>query len=199
MDKKQFSKLITGLKAAYPRFTMLNTNEEMEFWYTMLQDIDYQVAQNATMEFISTSVFPPSIAEIRNLCADRLTEKPKSFDDAWGTVLKALRSYGHMEGGKALESMDEITRQIVRNLGWYNLCMSENPEADRANFRMAYEKKIKEVENQRLLPEFVTSDKKQLQQKYIPGIEVKGGEVGGESKTLTDGCRGQGEGLPEAI
>ncbi len=175
MDKKQFSQLITGLKAAYPRFTMLNSPEETNFWYTMLQDIDYQVAQNAAMEFISTSVFPPSIAEIRNLCADRVSEKPKSFDDAWGSVNRAMQKYGHNQGREALESMDDITRTVVKNLGWYNLCMSENPEADRANFRIAYEKRIKEAENDRLLPMFVADEKKELQQKYIPAIEDKSG------------------------
>ena len=198
MDKKQFSKLITGLKAAYPRFTMLNTNEEMEFWYTMLQDIDYQVAQNATMEFISTSVFPPSIAEIRNLCADRLTEKPKSFDDAWGSVMKAMNRHGTWGAQAALAEMDEITRAVVKNLGWSNLCMSTNPEADRANFRIAYEKRIQEAEKERLLPMFVAEDKRQLQQKFILGIEAKGGEPGGESITQLRDV-GSGEGLPEAI
>ena len=35
--------------------------------------------------------------------------------------------------------MDEITRACVKRLGWKELCMSENPVADRANFRMIYE------------------------------------------------------------
>lgn len=196
MDKNQFSKLITGLKAAYPRFTMLSTDEEMEFWYTMLEDIDYEVAQNAAMEFISTSVFPPSIAEIRSLCADRLTEKPKSFDDAWGTVMRAMHRYGHTLGREALEEMDDITRLVVKNLGWYNLCMSTNPEADRANFRIAYEKRIQEAEKERLLPLFVAEDKKQLQQKFILGIEAKGGEQDGKGEGIADGGRGQGKGVP---
>lgn len=175
MDKKQFSQLITGLKAAYPRFSMLNSAEETNFWYTMLQDIDYQVAQNAAMEFISTNTFPPSIAEIRTLCADRISEKPKSFDDAWGTVLQAMRRHGTFGAVEALKELDDVTRAIVKNLGWSNLCTSENPEADRANFRIAYEKRIKEAESERLLPLFVSDEKKELQQKFILGIEDKSG------------------------
>ena len=35
--------------------------------------------------------------------------------------------------------MDEITQECVRRLGFTELCMSENPNVDRANFRMIYE------------------------------------------------------------
>lgn len=38
-----------------------------------------------------------------------------------------------------MESFDPITRQCVEQLGFKQICMSENISADRANFRMIYE------------------------------------------------------------
>ena len=35
--------------------------------------------------------------------------------------------------------MDPLTRQVVKQLGFRNICVSENPMAERANFRQCYE------------------------------------------------------------
>lgn len=173
MNKKEFSQLSIGLKAAYPRFQMLTTDAEMTFWYRMLQDIDYRVAENAALEYISTNVFPPSIAEIRKLCAERMAKPVLPFDEAWGIVQSAMRSYGFYNPQEAFATMDELTLSVVKNLGWSRLCQSENPTADRANFREAYEAKAKAMQNNMQLPEFVAHQKLQLQEHYIPAIETK--------------------------
>jgi hypothetical protein len=39
----------------------------------------------------------------------------------------------------AMDALPPMTREVVRRLGWRQLCISENQEADRANFRMVYE------------------------------------------------------------
>lgn len=173
MTKKEFSQLSIGLKAAYPRFQMLATDEEMTFWYTMLQDIDYKVAQNAALEHISTNIFPPSIAEIRKLCAERMKRPVLSFDEAWGVVVKARSQCGRDEPLKAYERMDELTLSVVKNLGWYQICTTMNDEATRANFREAYEAKVKKIQSDMQIPEFVAQNKLQIQEHYIPAIETK--------------------------
>ena len=173
MTKKEFSQLSIGLKAAYPRFQMLTTDEEMTFWYMMLQDIDYKVAQNAALEHISTNTFPPSIAEIRKLCAEHMQKPVLPFDEAWGVVQSAMRNYGFYNPQEAFATMDELTLSVVKNLGWSRLCMSENPTADRANFREAYEAKAKRIQNNMQLPEFVAQNKLQIQEHYIPALETK--------------------------
>lgn len=173
MNKQQFATLAVAIKSAYPASRVLEEAESMDFWYLMLRDIDYVVAENAISEHICTNIYPPNIAEIRKLCAER-TQKPiLSFDDAWGTVQRAMRLYGKEEPGKAYALMDEITSSVVDNLGWYRLCTSENPSADRANFREAYEAKAKKAQNNIQLPEFVAEGKLQIQGKYIPAIEEK--------------------------
>ena len=93
MNKQQFATLAVAIKSAYPASRVLEEAESMDFWYLMLRDIDYAVAENAISEHICTNIYPPNIAEIRKLCAER-TQKPiLSFDDAWGTVQRADGNY----------------------------------------------------------------------------------------------------------
>lgn len=171
MDKQKFATLAIGIKSAYPASKILEDNASMDFWYMMLKDIPYEIAENAVMEYICTSVFPPNIAEIRKLCMDRCKKPVLSFDDAWGSVQKAIREYGFYGAEKAFASFDELTLSIVKNLGWSNLCLNENVDASRANFRIAYEAKAKEAQNINQLPDFVVNNRAMLQQQYTPQIE----------------------------
>jgi hypothetical protein len=173
MDKQQFATLAVGIKSAYPASKILEDNVSMDFWYMMLKDFPYEIAENAVMEHICTNVYPPNIAEIRKLCVERCKPAVPSFDEAWGTVQKALSDYGFYNSQGAFATMDELTLSIVKNLGWSRLCHSENPTADRANFREAYEAKAKELQNNNQLPDFVAKEKVSLKEQYIPAIEVK--------------------------
>lgn len=141
MNKQQFATLAIGIKSAYPASKILEDNASMDFWYMTLKDIPYEIAENAVMEHICTNIYPPNIAEIRKLCMERCKTPILSFDEAWGVVQKAMSDYGWYHPQEAFATMDELTLAVVKNLGWSRLCQSENPTADRANFREAYEKK----------------------------------------------------------
>lgn len=173
MDKQQFATLAIGIKSAYPASKILEDNASMDFWYMALKDIPYEIAENAVMEHICTNVFPPNIAEIRKLCMERCKPKILSFDEAWGVVQKAMADYGWYHPQEAFAIMDELTLSVVKNLGWSRLCQSENPTADRANFREAYEAKAKEAVNSNMLPDFISNEKRMLQQRYVPQIEAR--------------------------
>ena len=57
---------------------------------------------------------------------------------AWGYVARAIRDYGYNNPDKALASMPEDVRFVVKQLGWTDLCLSENAMADRAHFLKIY-------------------------------------------------------------
>lgn len=173
MTDKEFETVVVAIKAAYPRFNALPDKYAIRAWYRMLADMDFEVVENAVLEHISTSAFPPSIAEIRKLCVERYKKVPLSFDGAWNEVLAAIAKYGLNGSREALGTMDPITLDVVKNLGWRNLCLSENQVADRANFREAYEAKVKALQVSRQLPEFVVKDKALLQKKHMPAVEEK--------------------------
>ncbi len=173
MNKQQFATLAIGIKSAYPASKILEDKASMDFWYTMLEDMPYEIAENAVMEYICTNIYPPNIAQIRKLCAERCRKPVVSFDEAWGIVQKAMSVYGCYRSEEAFEIMDDLTLAVVKNLGWTRMCMSENPASDRADFREAYEAKAKVAQNNNQLPEFVTKNKLLLQERYVPMTEVK--------------------------
>lgn len=173
MDKQQFATLAIGIKSAYPASKILEDNASMDFWYMTLKDIPYEIAENAVMEHICTNIYPPNIAEIRKLCMERCKTPILSFDEAWGVVRKAMSDYGWYHPQEAFATMDELTLAVVKNLGWSRLCQSENPTADRANFREAYEAKAREAVNSNMLPDFISNEKLILQQQYAPRIEAR--------------------------
>ena len=65
MNKQEFAVIAVGIKSAYPASKILEDDASMNFWYRMLKDLNGKVVENAVMEHISTSVYPPNIAEIR--------------------------------------------------------------------------------------------------------------------------------------
>lgn len=173
MTKKEFALIAVGIKSAYPASKVLEDEASMRFWYQMLQDIDGKVFENAVMEHISTNIYPPNIAELRKLCMERCKTPVLSFDEAWGVVQNAISTYGWRNPEEAFAVFDELTLSVVKNLGWTRLCMSENPTADRANFRDAYQQKAEETIHKNQLPEFIAQDKALLQRKYVPVLERK--------------------------
>lgn len=173
MTDKEFETVSVAIKAAYPRFNALPDKYAMKVWYQMLADMDFEVVENAVLEHISTSAFPPSIAEIRRLCVERYKKAPLGFDGAWNVVFAAIAKHGLNGSQEAFEMMDPITLDVVKNLGWRNLCLSENQAADRANFREAYEAKVNALQISRQLPEFVIKNKALLQKRHMPAVEEK--------------------------
>ena len=143
MTKQEFAVIAVAIKAAYPASKVMADEASMKFWYQMLQDLDYKITENAVMEYTTTHTFPPSIAEIRKLSLDRYRPAIPSFDEAWGTVQKAIGAYGSYHPQEAFAMLDDMT-------------------ADRANFREAYETKAKEATNNRLLPPFVAQEKDRI-------------------------------------
>lgn len=171
MTNKEFDQLRALLKTAYPNHNLISDQYAIRMWYKMLNDLDYHIAENAVMEHISTHTFPPSIAEIRKLCVDRTTRPVLSFSEAWGKVTNAISKYGFYQPREAFAELDELTLSVVKELGWSNICNSTNQDSLRANFRIAYESKAKQIEKDRLLPDFVSQGKMDLQEKNIPQIK----------------------------
>lgn len=172
MTDKEFETISLAIKAAYPNSNIIPDRYAMKVWYTLLRDIDFRVVQNALWEHMSTSVFPPSIADIRRLCTDRCEHPILNFEDAWGAVQKAIGTYGSEQPQKAFAELDELTCSVVKSLGWIRLCRSGNLVADRANFREAYEAKAKALQRERQLPAFVAREKRLLQEQHI-AVEKK--------------------------
>ena len=150
MTKKEFALFAAALKTYFPREGLLPSNQAMELWYAQLCDIPYQVAETALNTWVATNKWSPSIADIREQAVLITSGAPKDWGSGWQQTLRAIAKYGYYQKDKALDSLDDLTRATVERLGFDNLCMSENQEVDRANFRMIYEQlsQRKKMENQ---------------------------------------------------
>ena len=148
----EFKVLVKALKSVYTKDNFLPDGESIKVWYSLLRDIPYKVLHTAIQKYVMTNKFPPTISELRELCAELTFGEQKDWGDGWEQVLIAIRRHGMYNEGAALESMDDLTRQCVERLGFKNICLSENISIDRANFRQLYQSLSERRKNDEVLP-----------------------------------------------
>lgn len=180
MTDVEFATIASAIKAAYPSTNIMPDKQSKSVWYTMLSDLDYNICLAALKEHISVCKFAPSIAELRELCSGIMSGPQKDWGAAWEEVLKAVRYKGMYREDEALEGMEEMTRECVARLGFKNICMSENIDHDRANFRMIYEQVAKRKAQDAQLPQRLRERKQELYelaQKTVGALEDKRGDA----------------------
>ena len=138
MDRSEFAMIVAALKNYYPTDNLLADNTAVELWYRQLGDLDYKIAEAALLMWVSTEKWPPSIAEFREKAADVYYGEVPDWSEGWEQVVRAVRKYGSWDPDAAYEMFDGLTLETVRRLGYVNICVSENWNVDRANFRQIY-------------------------------------------------------------
>lgn len=156
MTKHDTVKLFALIKALYPRDTAFQnaTPEMVNAWSAMLADVPFSVAQAGLQAHVSTSPFPPSIAEIKGWAA-KFNHQIMDASEAWGIARKAISKWGVHAKAKARETTPPDVWAVINRMGWEDMCMSDNPDVIRGQFcRLwdAYAKRAQEVER---LPENV--------------------------------------------
>lgn len=167
MNKKDFLAIAATLEEYYCKQPITKSGSSIKLWYELLGDIDYGVCRNAAMQLMATSKFFPTAAEIRQVATESFTMNVMDVDEAWGTVIRAIRTYGYMGESEALDSFPEPCKSVVRNIGWQNLCQSENIMAERAFFRDNYKVKMERQKKENVLPLSVRNEKTALLEKKI--------------------------------
>lgn len=147
-------KLFALISASYPREqAFANASPAMvALWAKLLADIPLAAAEAAIASHVSTSPFPPSIAEIREWAAGGPGDGAGA--DAWGKLMQAVRKYGWCNQAEAKEFLGpDIWGAMLRTFpDWLALCMSENMEADRAHFLRMWDSTARRERINRMLP-----------------------------------------------
>ena len=180
MTKKEFATFTAALKTYYPKENLLPNQQAMELWFRQLQDIPYMVAEAALNKWVATQKWSPSIAEIREMAVTVTAGEKPLWSDGWEEVVRAIKNYGSYGQKEAMESMSEITRMAVRRMGYIDLCRSENPVADRANFRMIFEQIAEREQKQNQLP---VSLKNLIEEAKRKGIEYESERLSAPDKS----------------
>ena len=122
MEKSEFVKIMAYLGNAYGKEI---TQEMLKVWYAFFKDTKLEVFRNAIYQVITSERWFPSIAIINEIIAKQ-TNPTLSLngEEEWQKVLEAIRRYGWREE-EALNSLNSITQNIVRRLGYEHICMAD--------------------------------------------------------------------------
>ena len=138
MSRQEVCALVALASSSYPSMQTRDPRPIVEAWALMLSDLDAVVAKAAIIKVCRESKFFPSVAQIvvASNEIDPRNEKLPTAAEAWEEVERLIQTVGPYRAPKY--SCDTVKR-AVRAIGWLQLCLGENPEADRAHFLRLYE------------------------------------------------------------
>ena len=168
MNKQEFKVLADAIRSYYPREKIIPTREAAELWFEALKDLDFDMAMASVKKHMQTSRWSPTISEIRE-GAVGIVRPQTTWSDGWEQVRKAIGRFGYCNEHEALESMDDLTRTVVKRLGWIQICTTELDDVPslRANFRMIYEELSDRENKEALLSDELKGQIDMIQQKKL--------------------------------
>jgi hypothetical protein len=101
-----------------------------------------------------------------------------TWGEAWEKALNAVRRHGSYGKREALASLDPLTRRCVENIGYMDLCMSENIMVERAHFQKIFEIYAKRQQMDRQISQPLLQAINQVQLQGVGGerLRIGGGE-----------------------
>lgn len=149
MTLNESKKIMAILTAAYPQVSI--SEATIGVYITFLSDLSFEMGQAVALQLISYNKWFPSIAELRQAIVKMLPDEIPSTEEAWLEVINEIRGIGSY--GSPHFSNNLISK-AVNAIGWRELCLSDNPVADRAHFFRIYESyRVREIEDNLQLPE----------------------------------------------
>jgi len=174
LTKEEFNTLVMAMKAVYPSANFIPDKAAFEIWYEMMADISYNALSIAIKVHISNNKFPPTIADLRELCSN-ISGEQTDYGQAWQEVMKSVQRWGMYREEQALENMDPLTKQVVQRLGFRSICTSENITADRANFRMIFEELSSREKTNNQVPQKLREQIEQIRNNAMKKLEENNG------------------------
>lgn len=171
MEKNEFAKIVMALRTYYPRENLLPNEQAVTLWYEQMQDLDYASASTALKKWVATNKWSPSIAELREHTMLMVKGEVKDWSEAWEDVRNAVRQYGWYNADDAVNSFDELTKKAVKQIGFTEICTSENQAAIRANFRDIYNILAERKKKERQLPDSIRKEIEKITNMYMIGTK----------------------------
>lgn len=157
MTRDETKKIVMQIAASYSKHLMPDLSSEMiDTWHMMLMDLNYSDAVTATAAAVSTSQYPPTIADIRGRLAMARTDSMSS-EEAFSLIREAVRVYGGYRSEEAIESLPEDLQTVVKRHGFGYFCeMSrDNITTYAAQFRREWEAVADEKMRRKSIPEHI--------------------------------------------
>lgn len=179
MTKKEVIEAITLIVMSYPAsFKDETTVQAMsEVWYRMFKDDNPKLVALAVQKHISTSKWPPSIAEVREQMV--LLQRPDLVppDIAWTMVSDSIYSKGCW-----IDNLDEmfppLILRVIETIGWSTLCDMHRGQGagyyngqDKQTFMELYKPAYERERQKAMLPQGLKSDVEKAER--ILGAQTK--------------------------
>lgn len=206
MTVDEFAKLADAIKTYFPRDNMLPTDESMELWFDMLNDLDYLSAYASLKKHVATSKFPPTIADIREGTTDFLQPQELNEMEAWSLVYNAIcnSTYNSVSEFEKLPPLVQKAVGLPDSLREWAMTENLNLEVVMSNFQRAYKAELKRHEELQKMPQNVRqliekanvgSYSAQISEKRQKAIESASERKQGEIKALE--MKHEGVPMPE--
>lgn len=181
MTKAETVKLFVIINALFPRYDAFRnaTIDMVSAWAEVLEDIPFEHAKAAVKATVSTSPFPPSISEIRDYATRMMRPQRSTAEEAWGTVINLMREYGtrtvptvanaekceaFWQDGYLIVKPSKLCLEyeakrhckpdvwaLCEQMGWPEMCGSDNPDVIRGQFISAWKRQDSEAKEARVL------------------------------------------------
>lgn len=157
MTKQEFAEWVMALKTYFPRENLVPNDKALELWYRQLQDIPYNVATVALNKWVALQRFSPTIADVREYSLQISQNTLPTWFEEWEYITDMVRTYSHTRAYEAVEEIKKHSKKTFEAMnqigGFTHLCMTDNINVERANFRDVYCEIRKREMADRQLPE----------------------------------------------
>ena len=126
MTKQEFATLVVAMQAMYGE-DFIGTEQELDVWYALLHDLDYQILSKALQQYMLTNKFKPTVAEMREIYAELVSPVISDWSEGWEKVNRAIGHYG-MYQEEAVRKYRCGSGKICRNLPSYSTAEKNGSE-----------------------------------------------------------------------
>jgi len=170
MDRVETLKILSVIDVVYPRFKTTKDKKSMKMlinlWCKMFIDNDYYLVGAALKAHISTSPFPPTVADIKQII-DKLVNPQITELEAWNIVNDAV---GRSDLEKQYKGLPEEIKGFMSYKAFKNMAYDNTPEGVQASNWMRSFKAYQERRKFDRIVGFGSSSKELKQQDNVQSM-----------------------------
>ncbi len=154
MGINDFKLIVKAIKSVYGN-NRIADQQAFNIWFDLLKDLDYTNASRALQRHMSTSKYPPTIADIREQY--RILTQPNEMTgmEAWSLVSKAIRNgiYGYEDEFARFPDLVQKAVGSPEQLYIWATDEDYNEGVTRSNFLRSYDMAVEKEKENSQLPE----------------------------------------------
>lgn len=160
MTRDEVKKILIVIENTFSTFKVENKTQTIDVWFSFLQDIPYEVIDNALKIYISTSgsAFAPSISQLIGMMRKPQELSAPNEVDVWREVRKAIRNgiYGaEAEFEKLSDTAKRMVGEPAQLREWAQLPSEDIDTIIQSNFKKRFEIMQKRQAEINAMPESV--------------------------------------------